>query len=106
MRYILTLWALPLIIFWGWFGLSYYDLNFGFLFLSRKVHDLYFQICGQIMGVDPATVPWFIAKALLFDTMILLAIWAFRRRRELAAWLRRQRERYSGQSAAPDAPSI
>ncbi|MFI0846233.1 DUF6105 family protein [Mesorhizobium sp. IMUNJ 23232] len=105
MRYILTIWALPLVIFWGWFGLSYYDVNFGYLMLSRQIHDIYFQLAGQIMGVDPASVPWFIAKACLFDTLILLAIWAFRRRRELASWLRRQRERYSGQAPAPDSPS-
>ncbi|WP_442577441.1 DUF6105 family protein [Mesorhizobium sp. ASY16-5R] len=105
MRYILTIWALPLAIFWGWFGLSYYDMNFGYLMLSRQIHDIYFQLAGQIMGVDPATVPWLIAKACILDTLILVAIWAFRRRREIVAWLRRQRERYSGQSAAPDSPS-
>ena len=106
MRYILTAWALPLVIFWGWFGLSYYDMNFGYLMLSRQVHDIYFQLAGQIMRVDPASVPWFIAKACVFDTLILLAIWAFRRRREVAAWLRRQRERYSGQASAPDSPRV
>jgi hypothetical protein len=105
MRYILTIWALPLLIFWGWFGLSYYDMNFGYLMLSRQIHDIYFQLAGQIMGVNPATVPWLIAKACILDTLILMAVWAFRRRREIVTWLRRQRERYSAQAPAPDSPS-
>ena len=38
MRYIIALWALPLVIFWGWFGLSYFDMNFGYVMLTRQVH--------------------------------------------------------------------
>lgn len=101
MRYVLGVWALPLVIFWGWFGLSYYDINFGYLMLSRQVHDLYFQLCGQILGMEPASVPWLILKALVFDTMVLMSIWAFRRRREIATWVRRRRERYARPSSSP-----
>ena len=51
MRYILLFWATPLVLLWGWFFLSYYDWNFGFLFLSREFHDFAFQIYGQIQSL-------------------------------------------------------
>jgi hypothetical protein len=100
MRYILIFWALPLVVFWGWFGLSYYDMNFGYVMLTRKLHDLVFQIYGEILGLDPAAIPWLLAKTFVFDTFLVLGIWAFRRRREIAAWGRRVRERYSSTESA------
>ncbi len=39
MRYLFWLWFMPLSLFWGWFGLSYYDMNFGMLFLRRELHS-------------------------------------------------------------------
>ena len=63
MRYLVALWALPLGLFWGWFGLSYYDVNFGYLILSRQVHDLVFDLYGQILGLAPEQIPWLVAKA-------------------------------------------
>jgi hypothetical protein len=91
MRYILTLWAVPLIIFWGWYYLSLNDINFGYLMLSRQVHDLAFQMYGDILGIDPATIPGLVMRACIFDTMIIGAIWAFRRRREISRWWRERR---------------
>lgn len=91
MRYVFAAWALPMVVIWGWFFLSYYDLNFGFTMLTRQVHDLVFQIYGNILGLDPATLPWLLAKACLVDTAIILAIWAFRRRRQIAGWIRARR---------------
>jgi hypothetical protein len=99
MRYVLAIWALPLLIFWGWFGLSYHDINFGYVMLTRQVHDLIFQLYGEMLGLDPRTIPWLIFKACILDTLILLAIWAFRRRREIVAAWRRWRD---DQSDAPD----
>ena len=106
MRYVVLAWALPLAIFWGWFGLSYYDMNFGYLMLTRRVHDIYFQIFGQMTGLEPSTIPWLAFKACVMDTFILLGIWAFRARREIKAWLVKMRGRYSGTSSEPEsAPS-
>ncbi|PSJ61829.1 DUF6105 family protein [Kumtagia ephedrae] len=96
MRWILILWALPLAVFWGWFGLSYYDMNFGYVMLSRGLHDLVFELYGELLGLEPATIPWLLAKAFVIDTLILFGILAFRRRRAIAAWIQRRRERYSG----------
>ena len=86
MRWVFGAWALPMGIFWGWFFLSYYDMNFGYVMLTRQVHDLFFGLYGEMLGVDPATIPPLVAKACIIDTLLILAIWAFRRRREIAAW--------------------
>ncbi len=37
MRFLFWFWLTPLVLFWGWFGLSYYDINFGLLFLRREL---------------------------------------------------------------------
>jgi hypothetical protein len=86
MRWIFAAWALPMGIFWGWYFLSLNDLNFGYVMLTRQVHDLLFELYGQALGVEPATIPPLVAKACILDTLLILAVWAFRRRREIAAW--------------------
>ena len=100
MRYILLFWALPMGIFWGWYYLSYYDIHFGYAFFSRQVHDLAFQIYGHILGIAPETIPPLVARACALDTALIFAILAFRRRREIAAWAGRMRERYSSTERA------
>ena len=101
MRWIFAIWAAPLVIFWGWFALSFNNIHFGYVLLSRPGHDLVFELYGKILGIDPAIIPWLVAKACVFDTLLLLAFWAFRRRRQIAAWLRSQRERYLGEASSP-----
>jgi hypothetical protein len=91
MRYILGLWLAPLVLFWGWFFLSLNDINFGYVMLSRQLHDLVFQLYGQALGVDPAVIPGMVAKACILDSFLLAGIWAFRRRRAIAGWLRKKR---------------
>ncbi len=91
MRYIFALWAAPLILFWGWFFLSLNDINFGYVMLSRQLHDFVFQLYGETLGIDPAVIPGLVARACIIDTGLLLAFWAFRRRREIAAWVRKKR---------------
>lgn len=98
MRYILLFWALPMGLFWGWFGLSFYDVNFGLLIFSRMFHDFAFQLYGHILGLDPATIPGLVVKACVVDTALILAIFAFRRRREIAIWWR---ERSAAMGALP-----
>lgn len=91
MRYLFWLWFTPLSLFWGWFGLSYYDLNFGMVFLSRELHDLVFAIYGNILDVDPATIPVMFLKACIFDTFLIFGIVAFRKRRQIRQWWRNRR---------------
>ena len=105
MRYILLFWALPMGIFWTWYGLSYNDINFGLAFFSRDVHDMAFRMYGKILGIDPATIPPLVVRACIVDSFIILGIFAFRRRREIAAWWRRQREAYGSRAEASDAPA-
>ena len=88
MRWIFAAWALPMGIFWGWYFLSLNDMNFGYVMLTRQVHDLLFQLYGEMLGVEPATIPPLVAKACILDTLLILAIWAFRRRQAIAAWFR------------------
>ena len=86
MRYLLWLWFTPLVLFWGWFGLSYNDVSFGFTFLSRDLHDLVFRIYGSLLGIDPSTIPWLFLKACIFDTVLIFCIVAFRKRRQIRDW--------------------
>lgn len=109
MRYLIAAWLAPLGLFWGWYFLSLNDINFGYVMLSRQLHELVFQLYGEMLGIDPATIPGLIAKACLFDTLILLAIWAFRRRRVIAGWIRTARERWAGAGTRPmpeDGPTL
>ncbi|MCB1386686.1 MAG: hypothetical protein KDJ80_12205 [Nitratireductor sp.] len=84
MRLLLTLWFLPLVLFWGWYALSVNDVNFGFIMLSRQVHDAVFDIYANTLHVDRAALPGMIAGACAFDSAIVMAIAAFRWR---ASWL-------------------
>jgi hypothetical protein len=99
MRYLIALWVAPLVVFWGWYFLSLNDINFGYVMLSRQLHDLVFQLYGEMLGIDPATIPGLLAKACVFDTFLVGCLIAFRRRKAIAAWLRVQREHYSGERA-------
>jgi hypothetical protein len=91
MRWLLALWGLPLALFWSWYFLSYYDYNFGYIMLSRQVHDLVFELYGEALGIDPKLLPGMIAKALVLDSFILAGIIAFRRRRAIQDWFRARR---------------
>lgn len=100
MKYIFAAWATPLVLFWGWYFLSLNDMHFGYVMLSRSVHDLVFELYGEMLGIDPTIIPGLVARACLLDTLLIGAIWAFRRRRELAAWAKRIRGSHAGASVA------
>jgi len=82
MRAILIMWAAPLTLFWAWFLLSANDVNFGYVMLSRPAHDLAMEIYATALGCDPSEVPWTVAKACALDSLIVLALFAYRRRRK------------------------
>jgi len=110
MRTLLTLWALPLVLFWAWYFLSLNDINFGYVMLSRQLHDLVFQLYGEMLGIDPKEIPVLIARACMFDTLIIAAIWAFRARRKLLGRFRAMRERWfpnpaRASEAGPELPA-
>ena len=90
MRWILIFWAMPIAILGTWYGLSINDMNFGYLILSRQMNEFVFQLYGQMLGIDPVTIPGMVAKACVFDGFLLMALWAFRRRREIAGWVKQR----------------
>lgn len=95
MRALLIFWAAPLGFFWGWYFLSLNNLNFGTTFFSRELHDLVFTIYGNILGVDPDTIPALAARACVVDTLIILAIFAFRKRASIKQWWNAKRAQRS-----------
>ena len=86
MKWILIFWALPIAILGTWYGLSYNDINFGYLILSRQMNDFVFQLYGQILGIEPETIPGLVLRAIVLDSLLLFGILAFRRRKQIAAW--------------------
>lgn len=106
MRTLLTLWALPLVLFWGWYFLSLNDINFGYLILSRQLHDFVFQLYGNMLGMDPKEIPPLIARACMFDSTFVAAIWAFRRRRTIAGWLKAVQARWASHSTHEAGPRL
>lgn len=86
MKWFLILWAGPVALLGAWYGLSYYDMSFGFFMLTRQTHDLVFQIYGNILGIPPEDLPPLVARAIAFDSLIVFSIVIFRRRKAIYAW--------------------
>ncbi|WP_426230026.1 DUF6105 family protein [Pararhizobium sp. DWP3-4] len=86
MKWFLILWACPVILLTGWYGLSYYDMSFGIFMLTRQAHDLVFTIYGNVLGIPPETIPPLVARAIAFDSLLVFAIIAYRKRREIRVW--------------------
>lgn len=103
MKYVFAVWATPLVLFWGWYFLSLNDMNFGYIMLTRQAHELIFQLYGQMIGMDPKAIPMLVAQACLFDTGLIVAIWAFRRRREIRDWATGMLVRYQPALTAGEA---
>jgi hypothetical protein len=99
MKWIIFLWAFPLAILGSWYYLSYYDISFGFLMLSRPMHDLVFQIYGNILGIPPETIPPLVLKAVIVDSCFLFLFLAFKRRKQIIAWWQARQKASSGDSA-------
>jgi hypothetical protein len=86
MKWFLILWAGPIALLGSWYGLSYYDMSFGIFMLTRDAHDLVFQIYGHILGIPPEDLPPLVLRAIVFDSFLVLALIAFRRRKQIWAW--------------------
>lgn len=86
MKWLLIFWAGPILFLGGWYWLSYYDLSFGVFMFTRQVHDLVFQVYGNILGIPPASIPPLVARAIAFDSLLLFSIVGFRRRAAIKRW--------------------
>lgn len=82
MKLFLILWITPLTLLSGWYGLSYYDINFGYRILSRDLHDLVFMIYGDLLGMAPEAIPPLVLKAIIVDTVLVLGFILLKRRRK------------------------
>ncbi|MCY6380493.1 DUF6105 family protein [Hoeflea prorocentri] len=91
MKWFLILWFVPIALITSWYGLSYHDMHFGIFMLTRQVHDMVFQLYGNILGIAPETIPPLLFKAIAVDSLIVLGIAAFRWRKQIAEWIRKQR---------------
>lgn len=100
MRTILILWIIPVVSFWGWYGLSANDINFGLFFLTREFHDHLFSIYSQILQMPADEIPVKLAWLFGIDTLIVFGIAALR---WYKAWLPQSwnyvREKVSGNPA-------
>jgi len=92
MRWLLGLWFVPISFLIAWFVLASHDWNLGTFFFSREMYDLVFAIYGETLGVAPESIPPLVARALVLDSAIVLALYAFRRRKSIAGWLRGRRQ--------------
>jgi Family of unknown function (DUF6105) len=86
MRYFLALWVLPVGGLLAWLFLASNNYAFGTFFFSRTMYDLVFGIYGEILGVDPDTLPRLVYKALVLDTLIVASLFALKRRKDIMHW--------------------
>ncbi|SOE17283.1 hypothetical protein SAMN05877838_2181 [Hoeflea halophila] len=82
MKVFLALWVMPIILLGSWYGLSYYDISFGYRILTRELHDLVFEIYGNLLGIPPETIPPLVLKAIIFDTFLVVGLIIIKRRRK------------------------
>lgn len=82
MKVFLVLWIMPIVLLGSWYGLSYYDINFGYRILTRDLHDLVFTIYGNLLGIPPETIPPLVLKAIIFDSFLVVGFIVIKRRRK------------------------
>jgi hypothetical protein len=98
MKWFLILWAGPVLFLGGWYWLSYYDMSFGIFMFSRQIHDLVFQIYGNMLGIPPESLPPLVARAIAFDSLLVFSLLGYRKRKAIASWWQ---ARQSSRSSAP-----
>lgn len=81
MKVFFFLWIMPIVLLGSWYGLSYYDISFGYRILTRDLHDLVFTIYGNLLGIPPETIPPLVLKAIILDTFLVIGFIVIKRRR-------------------------
>jgi Family of unknown function (DUF6105) len=92
MRYFLLFWVLPVGGLALWLFMASNDYSFGMMFFSREMFDLVFGVYADILGVDPAILPPLVYKALVVDTLIVAALFALKRHKDIIAWWKARRD--------------
>jgi hypothetical protein len=106
MKWFLIFWGGPIVFLAGWYWLSYYDISFGFYMFSRQVHDLTFQIYGNVLGIPPETIPPLVARAIAVDSLVVFAILAFRKRKAIVGWWQARQASKSSEPALASKDSL
>ena len=106
MRWLLGFWFTPISILAGWLLLASHDLSFGVQFLSRDFYDLVFQVYSNALGIPAEVLPPMVVRALILDSGVVLALYAFRRRRQIIAFCRHLHVRWTSSAALPRADSL
>lgn len=96
MRWLLSIWFVPIAFLVLWLLLAANDWSLGVHFFSREMYDTVFGVYANVLGVPAESLPPLVVRALVLDSLIVLALYAFRRRKPIMAFLR---ERYSRGSA-------
>jgi hypothetical protein len=52
------------------------------------MHDVVFQIYGNILGLPPESIPPLVGEAIVLDTLLLGAVMSYRRRQAILGWWR------------------
>ena len=91
MRLFLILWLGRLTLLGIWYGLASND--FGYVFFTREIHDKVFGIYAAALGMEPEALPPLVLRAIIVDTLFVLAFIAFRRRKILVPWVKAKFER-------------
>ena len=102
MRFFLILWLGPMALLGIWYALASNDLHFGMFLFSREIHDEVFGIYAAALGMEPEALPPLVLRAIIVDTLFVLAFIAFRRRKVLIPWVKAKLERLI-QPALPEA---
>jgi hypothetical protein len=91
MKWLLIFWGGPVLFLTSWYALSYNDMSFGFFMLSREANDMVFTMYGNVLGIDPKTIPPLVARAMIFDSFVVFGLVAFRKRAAILSWYRSRR---------------
>lgn len=91
MKWLLIFWGGPVLFLTSWYALSYNDMSFGFFMLSREANDMVFTMYGNVLGIDPKTIPPLVARAMIFDSFVVFGLVALRKRAAILSWYRRRR---------------
>lgn len=69
-----------------WYYLSFNDIHFGVLILSRLFNDAVFQAYGNILGMEVVAVRQLLIRTFVIDTLFIAAIIYFKPFRRIKAW--------------------
>ncbi len=77
MRILLSAWFAPITFLVLWLLMASNDWSLGIHFFSRDMYDSVFDLYANVLGVPAETLPPLVVRALVLDSLIVLALYAF-----------------------------